>query len=199
RRKPVDRVSARRPRHATHVDRDRDCARGRLLPRIRASLRGGRQLMRSLRVAWIFFRVSAMNELQYRTNFFVAAFQSLLSVGVALIVLRLVYSHTSQLNGWNQSQLLCVLGIQILLGGVVHAAIQPNMQRLVDEVRDGKLDYVLTKPEDAQAIVSVRQVEIWQADDVISGVIVLIVGVSQLQASIGVGDALAFAVLLVLG
>jgi ABC-2 type transport system permease protein len=155
--------------------------------------------MRPLRVAWLFFRVSAMNELQYRANFFVAAFQSLLSVGVALIVLRLVYSHTSSLNGWTQSQLLCVLGIQILLGGVVHAAIQPNMQRLVDEVRDGKLDYVLTKPEDAQAIVSVRQLEIWQAVDVLSGAIVLAVGVAQLEAGVGVGDALAFAALLLLG
>jgi ABC-2 type transport system permease protein len=155
--------------------------------------------MRPLRVAWLFFRVSAMNELQYRANFFVAAFQSLLSVGVALIVLRLVYSHTSSLNGWTQSQLLCVLGIQILLGGVVHAAIQPNMQRLVDEVRDGKLDFVLTKPEDSQAIVSVRQVEVWQAVDILSGAIVLSVGVARLQAGVGIGNALAFATLLLLG
>ena len=155
--------------------------------------------MRSLRVAWLFFRVSAMNELQYRTNFFVAAFQSLLSVAVALIVLKLVYSHTADLNGWSESQLLCVMGIQILLGGVVHAAIQPTMERHVDEVRDGKLDYVLTKPEDAQAIVSMRQVQVWQAVDVLSGAIVLAVGVARLQASIGIGDALVFAALLVLG
>jgi ABC-2 type transport system permease protein len=73
------------------------------------------------------------------------------------------------------------------------------MQRLVDEVRDGKLDYVLTKPEDAQAIVSVRQMEIWQAVDVLSGAIVLAVGVAQLQTGVGVGDAFAFAALLSLG
>jgi ABC-2 type transport system permease protein len=155
--------------------------------------------MSSLRVAWLYFRVSAMNELQYRTNFFVAAFQSLLSVGVALIVLRLVYSHTTTLNGWTQPELLCVLGIQIMLGGFVHAAVQPNMERLVDEVRDGKLDYVLTKPEDAQAIVSFRQVQIWQSVDVISGGIVLAVGVAQLEQGFGVSNALGFAALLILG
>jgi ABC-2 type transport system permease protein len=155
--------------------------------------------MRSLRVAWLFFRVSAMNELQYRANFLVAAFQSLLSVGVALVVLKLVYSHTTELNGWSESQLLCVLGIQILLGGVVHAAVQPNMERLVEEVRDGKLDYVLTKPEDAQAIISVRQVQVWQAVEVVSGAIVLGVGVARLDAGIGFGDAAAFVALLALG
>jgi len=62
-----------------------------------------------------------------------------------------------------------VVGIQILMGGVIHTAIQPNMERLVDEVRDGKLDYLLTKPEDAQLLVSVRDVRIWRAVDVIGG------------------------------
>ena len=40
--------------------------------------------------------------------------------------------------------------IQILLGGVISTSIQPNMQRLM-EVRDGKLDFALTKPEDSGA------------------------------------------------
>ena len=51
---------------------------------------------------------------------------------------------------------MVVLGVQILLGGVIHAVIQPNMQQLTDEVRDGKLDFALTKPEDSQLIVSLR-------------------------------------------
>jgi len=39
-----------------------------------------------------------------------------------------------------------ILGVQILLGGIVHAAVQPNIQRLVDEVRDGKLDFAYLAP-----------------------------------------------------
>ena len=34
-----------------------------------------------------------------------------------------------------------IVGVQILLGGVIRSLIQPNMQQLVDEVRDGKLDF----------------------------------------------------------
>lgn len=156
-------------------------------------------MLRVLRIAWLFFRIGAMNELQYRANFFVAAFQSLLSVAVALIVLKLVYSHTAELNGWSEAELLCILGIQILMGGVIQAAIQPNMERLVDEVRDGKLDYALTKPEDAQVLVSVRDVRIWRAVGVISGAGVLGVGVARLEAGIGVGEALSFLALLLVG
>jgi ABC-2 type transport system permease protein len=114
--------------------------------------------MRLARLAWLFFKVGSLNELQYRTNFFIQLLQSAVSIGVALVVLEVVYSHTPELNGWSEPELLVVLGIQLLLGGVISTSIQPNMQRLMEEVRDGKLDFALTKPEDAQVLVSIRDV-----------------------------------------
>ena len=156
-------------------------------------------MIRSIRLAFLYLRLGIVNELQYRANFFVAVFQSLLQVAVGLIVLALVYSHTGSLNGWTQSELLVIVGVQILLGGVIHSTIQPNMQRLVDEVQDGKLDFLLTKPEDAQALVSLREVQIWQAVDVISGFVVVVIGALRLNHAIGVGHAFVFLGLLVLG
>ncbi len=155
--------------------------------------------MRPLRLAWVYVRLGVMNEAQYRANFFIAALQSVLSVGVGLAVLALVYSHTTQLNGWTQSELLVIVGVQILLSGVVHAAIQPSMERLIDEVRDGKLDFALTKPADAQLLVSIRELRLWQLVDVLSGAIVVGVGVARLNTTVGVGDAFGFLALLLLG
>jgi ABC-2 type transport system permease protein len=155
--------------------------------------------MRPLRLAYLYLRLGVLNELQYRANFFIAVFQSLLAVAVGLIVLALVYSHTSSLNGWTESELLVIVGVQILLGGVIHSAIQPNMQRLVDEVRDGKLDFLLTKPEDAQALVSLRVVQIWEAVDIVSGSAIVVVGSLRIAHGVGVGRAFAFVALLGLG
>jgi ABC-2 type transport system permease protein len=140
-----------------------------------------------------------MNELQYRVNFVVQIFQSAITLLVGLAVLALVYSHTEELNGWTESELLCVLGIQILMGGLVKTYFQPNMSRVIDEVREGKLDYALTKPEDAQVLASVREVRIWNVVDVISGAIVLGVGLSRLATGVGVVDTLAFAFALLIG
>jgi ABC-2 type transport system permease protein len=147
--------------------------------------------MRTFRLAATYLRLGALNELQYRANFFVSVFQSGLAVAVGLAVLALVYSHTPSLNGWTHSELMVVLGVQILLGGVIHALIQPNMQQLMDEVRDGKLDHALTKPEDAQLIVSLRTLRLWQLTEVVSGAAVIGVGVSRLDAGIGLGRAVA--------
>jgi ABC-2 type transport system permease protein len=155
--------------------------------------------MRPLRLGWIFFRVGSLNELQYRANFFIQLLQSAVAVGTAVVVLALVYSHTDDLNGWTESELLVVMGIQILLGGVISTSIQPNMQRLMEEVRDGKLDFALTKPEDSQVLVSVREVRIWRAVDVLSGGAVLAYGIAGLETEVGLGDTLLFFALLALG
>lgn len=155
--------------------------------------------MGTLRLSWLFFKVGVLNELQYRVNFVVQLFQSAIALTVGLVVLALVYSHTNELNGWSKSELLCVLGIQILMGGAIKTYIQPNMTRLMDDVREGKLDYALTKPEDSQLLVSVREVRIWQVVDLVSGSVVLAVGLSEITTSVGLLDALAFVVALLLG
>jgi ABC-2 type transport system permease protein len=155
--------------------------------------------LRTFQLGWLFFRLGSLNELQYRANFFIQLLQSAVSVGTAVVVLALVYSHTEELNGWSESELLVVMGIQILLGGVIRTSIQPNMQRLMEEVRDGKLDFALTKPEDSQVLVSVRDVRIWRAVDVISGGAVLAYGIAGLEHGVGAGDALLFLGLLALG
>jgi ABC-2 type transport system permease protein len=156
-------------------------------------------MLRPLRLVLLYLRLGALNELQYRANFFVALFQSGLAVAVGLAVLALVYSHTPSLNGWSHSELMIVLGVQIALGGVIHALIEPNMQQLMDEVRDGKLDFALTKPEDAQLIVSFRALQLWQLTEILSGACVVAVGVARLNAPVDAVHLLAFVVLLVVG
>jgi ABC-2 type transport system permease protein len=155
--------------------------------------------MNALRVSWLFFKLGVLNELQYRVNFFVSLLQSAIALTTGLVVLALVYSHTEELNGWSQSELLCVLGVQILMGGLIKTYIQPNMTRLIEDVREGKLDFALTKPEDAQVLVSVREVRIWSAVDVVSGLIVLGVGLSRITTEVGLADAAGFLVALAIG
>src|SRR5438093_6382256 len=132
--------------------------------------------MNGLRVGWLYLKVGVLNELQYRVNFFVSLFQALIQVATGLVVLSLVYSHTTTLHGWTESELLSLLGVQILLGGVIHAFIQPNMEKLMEDVQQGTLDFALTKPEDGQILVSVRQIKIWQVVEMLSGLSVLLVG-----------------------
>jgi len=99
----------------------------------------------------------------------------LAETGVALQVLpgddeaRYTFLAVRRWFGWSAGQLLVVMGVYVLVGGVIRSVVQPNMQQLMTDVQEGTLDYVLTKPADGQLLVSVRRVEIWQAVDVFVG------------------------------
>jgi viologen exporter family transport system permease protein len=155
--------------------------------------------LRPLRLFAIYFRIGALNELQYRANLAVQLFQSLIALATGLAVLGLVFGQTSDLGGWTQAELLVVMGVHFLMGGVIRTAIQPNMERLMTDVRQGTLDYVLTKPEDSQLLISVREFRIWNAVDVVVGGIVLAFGIARVENGIGLGPALVFAGTLILG
>ncbi len=155
--------------------------------------------MRALRLAAVFFRANALNELQYRANLVVQVFESAVALVTGLAVLGLVYSHTNQLAGWGPSELLAVMGVHILMGGIIGAAIQPNMTRLMEDVRQGTFDFVLTKPEDAQILSSVRDFQVWRTVDIVIGAIVLATAVAQLQGEFGPAQALGFMAALMLG
>jgi ABC-2 type transport system permease protein len=152
-----------------------------------------------LYLALNYLRVGIQNELQYRVNFFVQLGQSVISLVTGLIGLWLVFSHTTELNGWTQPELLMVMGIFILMGGVITSMIQPNMTRLLEEIQMGTLDLTLTKPADAQGLVSIREFRFWSLTDVLVGIIVLSYGAFNYQGSIGVSQSLAFILTLGLG
>ena len=192
----------RRPRDAALLDRSSASASSRSSggTRSAATPRWGTD-MTTLRVALLHLRIGVMNDLQYRVNFALQILQSLLALATGLVVLRarlLAHDRAERLD--RSRSCSRVLGVQIVMGGVIHAVIQPNMMRLTEEVREGKLDHALTKPVDAQMLVSVREVQLWQAVDVITG------GdrdraslSSRLGGDLGALDALAFGVALVFG
>ncbi len=155
--------------------------------------------MKIIRLIWSYLRIGIANEMQYRVNFFIQLLQSFIALGTGLIGLWLVFSHTTELGGWSQPELLAVMGIYMLMGGIIQSAIQPNMQRLMNEIQDGSLDFALTKPVDGQILVSIREFRFWQLTDVLVGLIVLVVAIVQLQEQIGIGQALAFVAALILG
>jgi len=119
-------------------------------------------------------------------------------VGTALAVLALVFSHTGDLAGWSRDELLVVLGLHVLLGGLVATFVQPNMTRLMADVREGTLDFALLKPVDTQLLVSCRQVNVWQLADVAIGAAIAGTGVVRVGAVDAMG-ALAFVAALTCG
>lgn len=155
--------------------------------------------MRNLRLAWLHLRIGVMNEMQYRANFFIQLIQSMVAVATGLIVLGLIFSRTTELNGWTRPQLLVVMGVFTFVGGFIRFAVQPNMNRIMADIEKGTFDYVLTKPVDSQLLGSVRQFGVWSLTDCLVGLGVVIWGLVSLDRHIDAGEFVAFFVTMCAG
>lgn len=155
--------------------------------------------MNYLRLLATYLRLGILNELEYRANFWVQIVQSALELAVALGGLAVVFSHTETLGGWRPAELLALVGVYFLVAGMISTLIRPSMQRFMEDVRRGTLDFTLTKPEDAQLLVSIQRIEIWRLTDVALGVVLLGVALARLESTLGVTQALLFGVTLLAG
>ena len=155
--------------------------------------------MSYLRLLWIFLRIGVMNELAYRANFWVQLLQSLVSMGVALAGLAVIFSHTEELGGWQPAELVALLGVFFLMSGLIGALVQPSMQRFMEDVRQGTLDFTLTKPEDSQVLVSISEVRVWKFLDVVQGAALIGWALAEIGLQTGFMHAASFAITLVAG
>jgi len=155
--------------------------------------------MTLLRLLWLHLRIGVLNELQYRANLGIQFLESFFVVVSTLVGLWFVFTKTDSLSGWRPSELLVVIGVYLIVGGLTRVVIQPSLTRFMEDVRLGTLDFALTKPVDAQVLASVRQVEVWKGIDVLFGLAILGIGMSRLGQTIGAGTAIAFVVALAAG
>jgi ABC-2 type transport system permease protein len=152
--------------------------------------------MSYLRLFVAFFRVGVMAEAAYRLNFILQLAQSILSLFVSVGGITIVFSYTDSLGGWRVDEILALVGVYMLVGGIIGVVIQPGMEQFIESVRDGSLDFTLTKPEDAQLLVSIQRVNIWSFIDIGLGLAVLIWALVRLGEKVGFTQASEFILML---
>jgi ABC-2 type transport system permease protein len=155
--------------------------------------------MNYLHILLTYIRLGILGELEYRMNFLLQFFESLMGLGVALGGLAVVFSHTDTLGGWLPDHLLALVGIHLLVGGVINLVISPSMQRFMEDVRKGTLDFTIIKPEDAQFLVSIQRIEVWKAIDIGLGLFILGTAAWRMGASIGLLESIYFSLAMLLG
>jgi ABC-2 type transport system permease protein len=152
-----------------------------------------------LRLMAVFFRLGMLNELAYRANFWVQTFESLINAIMVLGAVGVVFSQTNALGDWMVWELTALCGVYFIMLGGINMILSPSLSQFIDDVRQGTLDFTLTKPEDAQLLVSISRVQMWKLLDVMLGIGVVGYAVRQLGEQISWTDASLFGVSLLLG
>lgn len=111
-----------------------------------------------LRVVGALWRASLVTSMQYRGDFALNFVMGLLWSAWTVAPLLFVYEHTEAVAGWSYPEAMLVLAFFMALRGLLDAFVDPNLRHLVEQVRDGTLDFVLLKPADSQLLVSFGRV-----------------------------------------
>ena len=152
--------------------------------------------MNALRIIAVFFRIGVLGETAYRANFWIQMFESGLNLAMALAAIGVVFAQTETLGGWVPAELAALIGVYFLVLGAINLVVAPSLSKFMEDIVSGNLDYTLTKPADAQLLVSFSEVRIWRLIDIVLGAGVLLVALSLHATDVGLVDALLFLVAL---
>lgn len=121
------------------------------------------------RVLGLFWQSAIAAELEYRLNFVLASLSAALNLVGSLFGIFLFYRTGYQFEDWRWEEALVVLAVFTLLQGISTTFLIPNLNRIVEQVQQGTLDFVLLKPISSQFWLSLRAISPWGLPDVVLG------------------------------
>jgi len=125
--------------------------------------------VRYLRLLGIFWGTALAAELEYRGNFALASLSAIGNAAGSLFGISLLYQGGYRPGGWSFEQALLVLGAYLMMDGFAFTVLTPNLNRIVEQVQKGTLDFVLLKPTDSQFWMSLRTISPWGLTDAALG------------------------------
>lgn len=156
-------------------------------------------MLRSLKLIWLLARVSVQDDAAYRLDFIVRMVLSVVQLGGELIGVWVIFSNTRSLGGWGAYEFLALLGVFRVMTGVIGMVIAPNMRLMMEDIRDGKLDYAILKPISTQFLISIRRFVVWRLADIALGVGLVVVATLHMSHGLDSGIVLLFIGMIVAG
>ncbi len=136
-----------------------------------------------LQVLLTFARNSLIRDLTFRTNFLLQAFTAtswtLMNIGFYLII----FHHTPSIgpeSGWGKYEFFVFLATTWIVNSLLQTFFMPNAHEFSELIRTGNLDFALLKPIDTQFLVSFQRMEWSSLSNVVTGLILLVVGLWHL-------------------
>lgn len=137
--------------------------------------------MRYLRLFVLFLKNNLLVELEYRVNFVVqvimSAFWSLITVSSAMVL----FARTDDIGGWSFDQALVIIGLYEFIGGIVTTFLQPNVRRIVSMIRDGTMDFVISKPVNSLFLAALRHSRLSGLMQIAAGAVIFIIALRRLH------------------
>ncbi|MCA9255751.1 MAG: ABC-2 family transporter protein [Phycisphaerales bacterium] len=154
-------------------------------------------MKRAIHLMLLFARVSVQNFAAYRFDFFMRLFMSFVQLGAELVIVYTIFHNTQSLAGWRWQHMVVLVGVYRIIAGGIRIYIVPNMRAVLEDIREGTLDFVLLKPVNSQLLVSIREFVFWRFTDILLGGAAAAYGAARLSAHVTWTQVATFAFMIV--
>jgi ABC-2 type transport system permease protein len=148
------------------------------------------------RVYRTFFLTSFVRETEFRANFFAKVGQNVIWMCFFVLIILVIYGNTDKVAGWGKGDAL-ILGATCFLMNSVTMALFFSLTEIPQHVRQGTLDFIITKPIDTQFWISSRRFNFDQIGTLLCGFVFVFVGTYLAKLHPTVGQWGAYLLLLV--
>lgn len=153
-------------------------------------------MRRAISLILLFARVSVQNFAAYRFDFFMRLCMSFVQLGAELLIVDTIFHNTDSLKGWRWQHMIVLVGVYRIIAGGIRIYIVPNMRAVLEDIREGTLDFVLLKPVNSQLLVSIREFVFWRFTDIVLGGCAAAYGAYKLAAQISLSHVATFVFML---
>lgn len=109
----------------------------------------------------------------YKVNFLLVFITNTTFFGIQLIFMQLVYSNVETLGGWSKYEMFFYIGTFNIVDALWVFGPFFNLLGVPGMIRSGSLDYYITKPVNAQFLISLRNVDLGSLISVVAGIIMI--------------------------
>lgn len=145
------------------------------------------------------WRNSVVREMMFKANFLMWIVVETLWFGLQLSFMTVIYSHTDRIADWSKWEVILLVGAAQFIQQVFHGLFLNNCTQLSENIRTGKLDFMLLLPVNTRFLISMRTVDLGSFVNAGLAVAVMIFAAGRIPISPGVVEITGFLLLSVAG
>ncbi len=149
-----------------------------------------------LKVLNIFLLASFNKLIAYPPAFFSGLSITLYWAILAVVSITVLTYQAETVGGWNRSELFLVQGVYSLIVGVVFGVFNYNISMTIEEIWEGKFDFKLLKPIDAQFLSTFGYFRFHNFGRLFLGMILILYAMTTLHIGVSLWQIMLFTALL---
>lgn len=142
---------------------------------------------------------SVTREMGFKANFLLWIVVEMLWFALQIAFFMVIYSHTESIGSWTKWQVVLLVGASHLIQQLFTSTFLNNCVQLSENVRTGRLDFMLLLPVNTRFLVSLRHVDLGAYVNAASAVAVMAYAARQLGLSPSLAQLAGFGLLMLTG